>query len=102
MKRPESRVARLKKINESSENGLPALTVARCRDLLEDYPQDPTAYMFLGMALTELARFDEAEEALENAIVHCAPARGGRCSRRWATCTRPRAPSRWPSATSAR
>jgi tetratricopeptide (TPR) repeat protein len=73
MKRPESRVVRLKRINEASENGLPALTVARARDLLEDYPEDPTAWMFLGMALTELARFEEAEEALENAIVHCAP-----------------------------
>lgn len=73
MKRPESRVVRLKRIAESSDDALPALTVARARDLLEDYPEDPTAWMFLGMALTELARYEEAEEALENAIVHCAP-----------------------------
>lgn len=73
MKRPESRVTRLKRIAEASDNALPALTIARARDLLEDYPEDPTAWMFLGMGLTELARYEEAEEALENAIVYCAP-----------------------------
>jgi tetratricopeptide (TPR) repeat protein len=72
MKRTESRVTRLKRIQESCDNAMPALSVARCRDLLADYPEDPTAFMFLGIALTELARYDEAEEALENAIVYCA------------------------------
>src|SRR5437763_11326293 len=73
MKRPEARVTRLRRIKEASDDALPALTVARCRDPLEDYPEDATAWMFLGIALTELARYDEAEEALENAIAHCAP-----------------------------
>jgi tetratricopeptide (TPR) repeat protein len=73
MKRTESRVTRLRRIKEASDNALPALTIARCRDLLEDYPEDATAFMFLGIALTELARYEEAEEALESAIVHCAP-----------------------------
>lgn len=72
MKRTESRVTRLKRIQEACDNAMPALTAARCRDLLADYPEDPTAFMFLGIALTEMARYDEAEEALESAIVYCA------------------------------
>jgi tetratricopeptide (TPR) repeat protein len=73
MKRIESRVTRLRRISEASDEGCPALTIARARDLLADYPEDATSWMFLGMALTELAQYDEAEEALHNAIRHAAP-----------------------------
>ncbi len=50
-----------------------ALTVLRARRYLVDFPTHGSAWVVLGTALMEMARYDEAQAALEYAIAHYPP-----------------------------
>lgn len=67
--------ARWDRLRSADKANLPALTAARARRLLADFPTFGQVWKILGSALIDLARYDEAEEALLRAIAHCPPAR---------------------------
>lgn len=67
--------SRYQRVRRASDADLPALTILRARQFLADYPAHGPAWYTLGIALTELARYDEAESALSKAIEHCPKAK---------------------------
>jgi tetratricopeptide (TPR) repeat protein len=62
-----------KRLHAAHKADLPALTVARAREFLCEYPDCGPAWKVLGEALLELARHSEAEQALKQAIALCPP-----------------------------
>lgn len=73
MDRIDVQRARYRRLRAASDADLPALTIARARAFLADYPEFGPAWLELGIALTETARFAEALEALEAALRLCPP-----------------------------
>jgi tetratricopeptide (TPR) repeat protein len=53
--------------------------VRYARSYLRDYPEDALAWLWLGIALGELARYEEAEQALAKAIDLCPPEKKAFC-----------------------
>jgi tetratricopeptide (TPR) repeat protein len=56
---------------------LPALTASRARELLRECPESGPVWKILGSALIDLARYDEAEQAIKKSMELCPP------DRRW-------------------
>lgn len=71
MTREEGRKRRFRRLRAASDAGLPALTITLARAFLRRYPDFGPAWSTLGKALTEMALFDEAEEAMTRAIAFC-------------------------------
>jgi tetratricopeptide (TPR) repeat protein len=65
--------ARWNRVRAAHKADLPALTVARAREFLKDFPDCGPAWKILGSALIDLARHHEAERALKQALVLCPP-----------------------------
>lgn len=67
---PENRILRRKydRLRKAHDEGDTALAVLRARDFLTDYPDYGPAWIILGMALVSLARYQEAEAALNRAM----------------------------------
>ena len=65
--------ARWSHLRAAHKADLPALTVARAREFLREYPDCGPAWKILGEALVDLARHSEAEHALKQAIAKCPP-----------------------------
>lgn len=59
------------RVDRADRADLPALTVRRARKFLAVFPTYGPAWYRLGQALTQLARYAEAEEALRQAILFC-------------------------------
>jgi Flp pilus assembly protein TadD len=59
-----SREILYEQLKKASDANLSALTILHARRYLADYPDEWPAWNWLGHALTELARYDEAEQAL--------------------------------------
>ena len=67
--------ARYRRLQAASDANLPALTVARARRFLADYPDFYSAWVLLGNSLTDMANYDVARDALETALRLSPPAR---------------------------
>lgn len=65
--------SRYLRLSQLSEKPLPALTVRYARHFLNDYPDHGGAWMLLAIALGDLARYDEAEEAFHKTLNLCKP-----------------------------
>ncbi len=63
--------AHFQRLRSAWNADLPALTVRRARRYLARYPEHGPAWHMLGLALTDLARYSEAEQALWNALRLC-------------------------------
>ncbi len=62
---------RLAESLEAGDDGLTALALILTRDLIRDYDDYGPAYAHYGMYLVELARYEEAKDAIEKAIQLC-------------------------------
>jgi len=67
--------ARWDRLHSADKANLPALSAARARRLLDEFPNFGQVWKILGSALIDLARYEEAEEALLRAIAVCPPNR---------------------------
>ncbi len=65
--------ARWNRLRAAHKADLPALTAARAREFVREYPDFGPAWKLLGEALVDLARHSEAEPALKQAIALCPP-----------------------------
>jgi tetratricopeptide (TPR) repeat protein len=65
------RAARFKRLRAAWNAGLNALVVKRARQYLARYSGHGPVWHMLGVALTDLARYSEAEQALWNALRLC-------------------------------
>jgi tetratricopeptide (TPR) repeat protein len=65
------RAARFNRVRTAWNAGLNGLLVKRAKPYLAQYPEHGAAWHMLGVALTELARYSEAEQALWNALRLC-------------------------------
>jgi tetratricopeptide (TPR) repeat protein len=63
------RKERFERLRIASDEGYPALTVELGKLYLAEYPDDPWALIYYGMALQDLARYAEARAAYERALV---------------------------------
>ncbi|WP_165067047.1 tetratricopeptide repeat protein [Paludisphaera rhizosphaerae] len=63
--------ARWNRLRAAHRADMPALTVARARELTSRHPECGPAWKLLGTALIALARYDEAEEAIRRATALC-------------------------------
>lgn len=68
MRKDELRDRRYERLWKTWDKPLPALTVLRARRYLTRYPDDWMGWLILGSSLTDLARYEEAVEALENSL----------------------------------
>jgi len=66
-----SRESRKRRLRRLSNGPYPALTIRYGRRYLIDYPDDGFAWLLVGVALVELARHEEAEQALVKALEFC-------------------------------
>jgi tetratricopeptide (TPR) repeat protein len=66
-----NRAKRYKQLIKLSNGPLHSLTILYARQFLADYPDHGVGWMRLGIALVELARYEEAEQALAKSIEHC-------------------------------
>jgi tetratricopeptide (TPR) repeat protein len=73
MKENEMVQARWSRLRAAHKADLPALTVARALEFLREHPECGPAWKVLGAALVDLARHDEAEHALKQALSLCPP-----------------------------
>lgn len=62
-----------KRISRADDAGLTVLTVLRARAFLAVFPTYGPAWHRLGRALRDIARYEEAEQALLKAIAYCPP-----------------------------
>jgi Flp pilus assembly protein TadD len=67
----DSRSSRKRRLERLSEGPFAALTILDAQSYLADYPRDVRAWILLGVALADLARYDEAERALATALDFC-------------------------------
>lgn len=67
----QSRASRYRRLRRFSDGPFPALTIRYGRRYLADYPWHGPAWMLVGIALVELARYEEAEQAFAKAIDLC-------------------------------
>jgi tetratricopeptide (TPR) repeat protein len=65
--------ARFERLRAARDADLTALVVKRARRYLARYPEHGPAWHILGQALTDMARYSEAEQALWNALRLCPP-----------------------------
>ncbi|MGP0068633.1 MAG: tetratricopeptide repeat protein [Isosphaeraceae bacterium] len=72
MSNNRSREVLYEELKQASDANLLALTILLARRYLADYPDEWPAWLWLGNALTELARYDEAEHALTR-VLHLFP-----------------------------
>jgi tetratricopeptide (TPR) repeat protein len=63
--------SRYQRLQRFSDGPFPALTIRYGRRILADYPEYGPAWMLVGIALVELARYEEAEQAFAKAMEHC-------------------------------
>lgn len=63
----------LKRVSRADDAGLTVLTVFRARAFLTVFPTYGPAWHRLGGALRDIARYEEAEQALLKAIEYCPP-----------------------------
>jgi tetratricopeptide (TPR) repeat protein len=61
----QDRFQRLKKLSNGPH---PAVTILYGRRYLRDYPEDAVAWIWVAIALVEMARYEEAEQALAKSI----------------------------------
>lgn len=61
----------MERLKRASNANAPALTVLRARRYLAKFPTRGYAWHLLGVALIELTRYEEAEQALDRAIELC-------------------------------
>jgi tetratricopeptide (TPR) repeat protein len=73
MHRADVYLARYRRLEAARDAGLPALTVARARRFLADYPDFWPVLVFLGEALTAMVDYEAGLKALESALAHCPP-----------------------------
>jgi tetratricopeptide (TPR) repeat protein len=71
MNRERSATEKFRLLRAAWRADMPALTVVRAREYLADDPDKGPAWMLLGSALTDLARYDEARDALARAFALC-------------------------------
>lgn len=64
----KSRLRRLKRLGDGD---YPALTIRYGRRFLLDYPDVGIAWLYVGISLCSLARYEEAEQAYSKALEHC-------------------------------
>jgi tetratricopeptide (TPR) repeat protein len=62
---------RYQRLRKLSDGPYTALTIRYGRRYLADYPDHGPAWMLVGVALVELARYEEAEQAFAKAIEFC-------------------------------
>lgn len=62
---------RHRRLRRLSDGPFPALTIRVARRYLIDYPDDGVAWLMLGGALVEMARYEEAEQAIAKALGLC-------------------------------
>ena len=60
--------SRYKRLQRLSDGPFPALTIRVARRFLIDYPDFGPAWLLLGIALFEMARYEEAEQAIGKGI----------------------------------
>jgi tetratricopeptide (TPR) repeat protein len=63
-----SRHDRLLRLKKLSKGPHPAVTILNGRRYLRDYPEDVVAWIWVAAALVEMARYEEAEQALAKSI----------------------------------
>src|SRR5580693_5793005 len=68
MSENRSREVRYERLKEASDANLSALTILLARRYLADHPDEWPAWNWLGNSLTELALYDEAEQALTRVL----------------------------------
>jgi hypothetical protein len=77
------RQSRFRRVRATARAGLPALTVLRARQYLDEFPGDDAlndfVWYWLGKALADLSRHVEAEEALANALRLCPEGKSRAC-----------------------
>ncbi len=66
-----SREIRYERLRKAHDAGLTALTVLLARRYLADYPDHWPVWIWLGGSLMDLARYDEAEQSLYQALERC-------------------------------
>ncbi len=66
---------RFERLRRFSHGPLTALTIRYGRRYLVDYPEHGPAWHIVGIALVELARYEEAEQAYAKALEFCPPAK---------------------------
>ena len=71
MKESDSPRARFGRLKTAYHAGLPAVTVLLARPYLADYPDHWPVWVWLGDVMVELDRFEEAGEALTEALRRC-------------------------------
>jgi tetratricopeptide (TPR) repeat protein len=64
----DSESVRYRELRDAANEGLPGLTVLLARRFLVDFPDHGPAWMSLGMKLVDLARYEEAEQALRKTL----------------------------------
>jgi tetratricopeptide (TPR) repeat protein len=79
MGRDRLRRTLFKRVQRADDADLPALTARRARDFLAVFPTYGPAWYRLGQALTRLACYAEAEQALRQAICFCPSAKLHMC-----------------------
>lgn len=65
--------ARWSRLRAAHKADLPALTAARAREFLKEFPEGGPIWKILGSALIDLARYSEAELAIKKALSLCPP-----------------------------
>jgi tetratricopeptide (TPR) repeat protein len=60
-----------KRLLRLSDGRYPALTISLCRRYLARYPNDGAAWLLLGTALADLARYQDAKQAIQKAADLC-------------------------------
>jgi tetratricopeptide (TPR) repeat protein len=63
-----SRQERFRRLQQLSHGPFPALTILEARRFLREWPTNGPAWLLLGIALIELARYEEAEQSLAKAL----------------------------------
>ncbi|HEY3395852.1 MAG TPA: tetratricopeptide repeat protein [Lacipirellulaceae bacterium] len=65
--------SRYERLSKLSDGPFPALTIRYAQGFLADYPDHGPAWLLLGIALIEVARYDEAKQAILKSM-DCYPA----------------------------
>lgn len=68
-----SEFERFDRLRRLSKGPYPAFTIRYGRRFLVDYPASAVAWIMVGIALVELARYEEAEQAFAKSIELCSP-----------------------------
>lgn len=66
-----TRKKRFEEVSKAEEDELTCYRLVLARELMKDYPDYGPAYIHYAIGLVEIARYEEARSALEEAIKHC-------------------------------